>query len=283
VKFKQSQSGVTLLEAILVLGIASVILLMGMRQAEIFNTNKDLQTMQFNVDELFNAAASYYKAQCGMGGPTTVNGAYQSGFTQGLLVGTSTPQSVTLSQLSSYLPSNWSMYNPLISGYIVQFNLVSISTPSANCTTSSTNTNAGDCGTTSSAVTTAPLQNPITNNSSTLQTLIWEIQVSVILSSGHTGNAKAYAAVANATCVSTESNGAVQMCNTNPANGGILTWERLPSFASPNGASDYWSFMPMLKQFNLMYTHDQMFELTAHTYLDNGVSGTAQGYYTCGE
>ena len=120
-----------------------------------------------------------------------------------------------------------------------------------------------------------PLTNP------PLGAVVWVIQISAAIVS--TANISALQHETGADCVSSVGNGgSVLPCNPTPTPGNYLVWERLPSLASPAMSSRNWLTMPGLKGFKLQYTHDQMFEISNQTYIDDGVSGVSQGYYTCG-
>jgi prepilin-type N-terminal cleavage/methylation domain-containing protein len=258
----KAEYGVTLLEILLVLAIISSILLMGTNQYVGYQNQRDIAAVQYNVDQLFLAAAQYYKANC--------NGTYSSA---GVLIpGTlnpanltppnlTSPFSVTTAQLitAGYL-SGWNPANPLIDStvpgldYIVQFNPI-VSSGVAVSIPSSWN---------SGGLTFIP--------GTQAKTLLWRIQVSVLLRDPT--RSTFYQGAMNADCISGLNGTVVDQCNPVPAAAGYLAWERLPSYASPKMSSPLTSSMPLVKEFNLQYTHDQMYELN--------LGNTAVQYYLCG-
>jgi Tfp pilus assembly protein PilE len=266
-----SQRGATLLEGLLVLGIAAVIIVIGIRQynAYLFNTN--LQLLQESVEELYVAAAQYYRANCATA-----------------LATTTTPYGVTPTQLissgnasASYLPSTWtkSANNPLVAitdptgGYLIQFNLLQQGVMKAVCQNQT-------CDTPSSATTPYPV---LSSLSSSLPVLIWQIQISVKIKNATPALVNSIAATLGAACQTNSSTTTTALtCGTATAPYSWIAFTKLPSFAGQNSLSDYWVSTPIIKQFNLQYTHDQMYELSSQTYSNNGITGDAQGYYTCG-
>jgi hypothetical protein len=263
----RAQKGVTLLETLLALAVASMITLMGFRLYNYGTFDTDTRYVQQNVDNLFSAAVMFYRANCASTLDTTTTPYVVNMATQLI-----TPQ---------YLASNWNVqpYNPLVDfsdttgGYIVQYNLLPTSATPMNAVCSS-----GDCSQTSS-----PKIYPQALASG-LRPLQWEIQVSV--KAGTNVNSSQMSYILNATGASCLTNsgsgGSVNNCRS-PGSAPYewIAYTRLPALASPNSLSPYWVMMPMVKQFNLQYTHDQMYELSSGTYIDNG-NGNAQGYYTCG-
>lgn len=255
------ERGASLLEVLLVLAIASSIMMMGITQYYGFKKQRDMTQIQYDVDQLFLAAALYYKANC--------NGTYDSAGT--LTPGTlnpanisdlTAPVSVTTAQLSTegYL-NGWNPpANPLVSStspalsYIVQFNPIVSSGVSVNLPFS---WSSG-----------GPSPIPATQ----AKTLLWRIQVSVLLADPT--QATNYQGLMNADCVSSLNGSIVSMCSSTPTAAGYLVWERLPSFASPKVNSSLTQSMPLLKQFNLLYTHDQLYELNS--------GNTTVQYYLCG-
>lgn len=269
-KIIKSQKGVTLLEVILVLAIGGTILLLSLSTYQSMQSQKDIEAVQYNVDTLFTAMGNYYHANCGI---TTHGGTTAAG----PLVTTTTPQDISLLTLTPYLPSQWVAtgstvaappFNALVNntgttspGYVMQFNLTMEST--------STNCLAKDCTTQQNISIPSPLS-----------AITMRAQVAIFLK-GTTAQVKALAAQLSADCISSWNGTNVDTCESNPTAGNYLVWERLPSLAAPVTTSSLWVSMPILKEFNLQYTHDQMNEITSKTYIDNG-SGIAQEYYTCG-
>lgn len=250
---KQNIAGVSLVEVILALVIAGMIIVMGLRQFQIYRTDAAAQRIRYNAEEIMRGAAYYYYANCknSSGVTATLDPANFSGDTY---------TSATVSTLVSngYLMAAPAL-NPLVDssgasgGYLLQFNR-SISIR-YYCTSSSS------C-------------DPIGND------VIWRIQVSVLLK--NTSAASRYLKMTGADCLTTSSGtNKVETCanavtfETNckkyrdpadpaynpttannmgcPAAGGTynnyLSWERLPSMASPKGQSPLWITNPVVKQF----------------------------------
>jgi hypothetical protein len=267
VKRFYSQAGITLLEIMLALAVASSILVLSIKMNQSWVFEQNVAQLRFSVEQLFLGMGNYYRANCGIqgqGGSTTP--------TYGTLVTTTTPFAVSIGSLTSFLPPAWmTTYsnNPLVdvsggavSAYILQFNLV---TASVN-----TNCSAKDCVTN----TTVAIPNP-------MNALIWRAQVAVKIKNTALANdlAARLAAYCNSSLATSTT---VTPCEASPTAGGYLVWERLPSFASPDLTSSLWVSMPALKEFNLQYTHDQMFEMSQSTYLNDTVTGVSLEYYLCG-
>jgi hypothetical protein len=286
VGISKAQKGITLIEAALALAIAASIIVLSLKFYKVWMEQVYIEDLRYNIDVLFNAMGNYYRANCGFQGLAT------SSPTAGSLMTTTTPQIVSLSSLSTYLPSNWlnaQGINNITAGnildnttglgtaYILQYNLTSGSV--------TTNCSAADCGTRT------PMTIP-----SPLTALVWRAQVAVKIL--NTANIRTYATLLGADCISSlNSSGTSNYVNTCEAAGSppatltasdvYLVWERMPSLASPDMSSSLWVSMPALKQFNLQYTHDQFFEYSNSTYINNStgtgsVLGTNQEYYVCG-
>lgn len=61
---KTNQSGLTLLEVLLVLVLITTIVLFSLRQYEIFKLDAEVKQVRANVDNLLQAGANYYQANC---------------------------------------------------------------------------------------------------------------------------------------------------------------------------------------------------------------------------
>src|SRR3990167_6219050 len=125
--------GVTLIEVMLVIAIATSLTLMVMKQYQMMKRDSDVQQVNYNVDQIMDAAARYYQANCRV----------QVDATTGQVVGTagtldpahapppSNPFIITVAALraagylTAVLPPN-----PIVNeagannGYMVQFNQV---------------------------------------------------------------------------------------------------------------------------------------------------------------
>jgi type II secretory pathway pseudopilin PulG len=274
------QKGATLLEVTLVLAIAASILVLGIRMYLGFKRETDFAQVQYNVDTLFQAMSLYYRANCGL---VTVSGSPSAALAPPPL-GTTSTTSPTVIDLTtdlinsdaskSYLDASLLRNNSFLinsnANYILQFN------PST-ATTGSTPVNVNAC--TSSTACTTVSANTIPNTSG----FILKPQVAIRLPASTSLNtAKAYQLRLGADCVSRTPSGPnsyVDPCSSNPSTNPprYLVWERLPSFASPYSSSIYWQSTPLLRQFNLQYTHDQMYEL-----MNTNPTSTNPTYYLCG-
>ena len=293
-RFPKSQSGVTLLEAMLALGIGSIMIILSLRMYEQFQLDASLNRLQYNVDSLFQAMSLYYKANCfatydSDGNLSTFGTLNPRNPTPPNLT---KPYVVTLADLqgvNTYL-RDWHPDNPLVNpgagtdqGYFMQFDPIMIT---AGATDAPTTVNAcTDMATTPCTITATPV-NPIAANQqpghymppNQVRGLIWKLQVSVLLLDPTKANT--YMNVLGANCNSDVVAGVVEPCEKPPAaNNGYLVWERLPSVASPNSATVNGTWMHNLTQFNLQYTHDQMYELIPGS---TDQSLNTLRYYLCG-
>lgn len=227
---KQNMMGVSLVEAILALVILGTILMIGLRTFQSYRTDLSAIQVKNNVEGIIRGAAMYYYANCDN----------PAGKNYAALDPANSPAnpftSVKLSDLISggYL-AKAPPANPLVnSNYLIQFNL-------------STPTNY-DCEDRSDQSTCQPIGT----------SYIWNIQVSVLVKD--TKNAAQYLKMTGADCLTRVSGAGVLTCaaaGTNAANT-YLSWERLPSMASPKGQSILWMTNPVIKQFKYEYeaTHD---------------------------
>jgi type II secretory pathway pseudopilin PulG len=60
----QAQQGLTIIEILLVLVIASTLILMGLRQYQSYRFDADVAQLKYNVDTLFQSMLSYFRANC---------------------------------------------------------------------------------------------------------------------------------------------------------------------------------------------------------------------------
>jgi hypothetical protein len=279
---QRSQQGLTLLEIMLALVIATAVIITSMKQIQVYMLNNDIDVVKSNVDNLFAAAAQYYRANC-----ATLNTSIAMPIT-GSIPSLDTPATGFTSGQGflqvplCFLAGECSWYgspNTLVNtsdpsgGYAVQFNISTSGVPNTAC-------GAKNCS--------SAWPGPVVNHSlPSMRITLLAIQVSVLLKS--TKTASYVKGVLGADCLSTESvagaHPIIAPCvATTPVGAMWLVFTRLPSYASPQTAAASWAMMPMLKEFNLQYTHDQMYELS------NGVTEEAAGNttgttttYTCGE
>lgn len=267
---KLKQTGVTLLEILLVLVISAAIIFIGLRQYQAFKLDSDLQTLRFNIDTIFRGLAAYYSANCY--GTTSPSSGVLS---PGSLNPVSSPALPLPVDVNTQLFPRFIQafpLNPLVDqtgpgsgsfkGYVAQFNrqpdqtrLVCMNPPACSSYNS--------IGT-------------IAN---------WTMQVAVLIAD--TDNLQQYKNLLAADCVSTKSGATVQPCSVG-ASGNYLVFERLPSYpaSNANNESPYWSTNPTLQQFRQMYTTYPINYLLQ----DNpsgripgpGASGKQSQYFLCG-
>jgi prepilin-type N-terminal cleavage/methylation domain-containing protein len=275
----KQQEGVTLFEMLLVMAIIAMISLMTFRFYQQSQLSNDIDKLQYNVDQLFQALGQYYKANCieytNPGPPVTVSKA-------GLLDPRHTPAPtdpfpiniqndlITPGYLTSWQPINSLVNNASSVNYVVQFNKVVVTAPATPVQVNACIVLTPGSTCVPSPPNTANLPTGAVNSS---QIIIWRPQVAVLLNDPTT--AALYQTRMAADCISSldDTGSFVDKCSSSPTAGGYLVWERLPSAASPNAMSNLWLSMPLLKQFNMQYTHDQMYELN---------SSAGQQYYLCG-
>ncbi len=271
--------GMTLLEIMLVTTIGAALLVGSFKMYQSMEIENNLEQVQYNVDVLFQSLAGYYHANCYGQGDITSTGAPTS---PGTLNPKVSPAPVSPKPIDiigdlvnpGYL-AKWPLVNvPLLDNtnvaetYVVQFNEAPpitpiqvnacvILDPSKPCV--------------SQLSTVAALNNLPSAAPNISQTIVWKAQVAVKLADPDA--AAAFAGRLSADCTSDLSGSTVSPCSAGTP-GPYLVWERLPSFASPETRSSFWISMPLLKQFNLQYTHDQMYEL------QNSNAGTQN--YLCG-
>jgi type II secretory pathway pseudopilin PulG len=248
--------GITLLESLLALAIASSIVIFGIQQYSSFKRDRDVLALRYNVDLILQAMRDYYYANCAnlTLGPTA----------------TYTPPNpfpITLkNELNPYLSSPL-LPNPVIDpsfgdqGYAVQFNLKILTGRKESFCYYFPNT-----GQTSS--------NCATVDNNTAQIYLWVVQVMVKVNDPQM--AIAYKGLANASCAianPSAPDSAVD-CDKEGVTSGMpayLVWQYLPSSVSPTLNLRLWN----AKQFNLQYTNDSSAELISADY-----AGTQ--YYLCG-
>ncbi|MDR3490509.1 MAG: hypothetical protein P4M12_00535 [Gammaproteobacteria bacterium] len=263
-KFLRIQKGATLLEVMLALAIASAILVSSIKMYQRFKLQSDLTKVQSNVDLLFAAMGNYYRAQCPIGGtldPAT------AGTTNSFPVTNGTAAVVTTAMqaygLAVTLGKN-SLLDDVGNTYVLQFN-PSLSTTSPQVNACVVMVPGTACIPTSSTL------------PSSAKSLIWTAQVAVKLKDSTKG--PVYQSSLGADCLSaghpSTNPTTIDPCSNPDTHNTYLVWERLPSYTAPNTTSILWLSMPQLKQFNLQYTHDQMYELS-----DTGAVRST--YYLCG-
>jgi Tfp pilus assembly protein PilE len=288
------QKGITLLESLLALAIASTIILLALRSYNTMQKNEGMQAVNANIDFLFVAMSQYYRANCGTTNYDSTGAdvsAYYAGTGAVTNRGTLNPLSFASSTPVSYAINLFSGSDNLVldgymnlknlayssfvdssgganTGYFLQFNPSTITTEQFNA-----------CAGTTASSCMAPTSGATGTSAKTgtgTKVLIWNAQVAVKIApsvSNSLAKMIAYKNALGADCISSVNSGIVTPCNAGPTPGNYLVWSRLASDPSPKTMDSLWSYMPSVKQFNLQYTHDQFYEM-------NNPTGTY--YYLCG-
>jgi hypothetical protein len=237
IHMRPRHAGVTLLEALLVLAIGISFVLLGLRQYNSYRLDADIMQLNANIDTLFQAAANYYKANCPKG--KALDPTIATGSTKTLNITTDllTPR---------FLESTFPIASPLVDssapggGYAVQFNKSTAPRMQQVCA------------------------NPPTCSSLTSDQIgtvvFWKIQVSVHLLNTSAAQLEVMKKYLNADSTTATD----------------VVFVRLPAFASSKSdQSVLWPSMPLVKQFNQMYTTNPITDLT------NQDHSTEYQYFYC--
>ncbi len=257
------EKGVTILEFVLVLAIMSSIVIIGIRQYQLYRNDVYLQQLQYNVNIYMQALSAYYNANC----IQNLDYDTQTATTTGTLDPNSTPTpppttgayTITEAQLRAGGFLTMPLFTiPFVSQYVLQFN------PSS------------DPVGTSPAALSPPFQNgnPAypSGPGSVGKIYFWKPQVAAQISS--VALASQYKNQVSAFCQSTLVGSIVTPCESSPAASSFLVWERTPSVSSVT-SSWYWPSVPLTKQFKQQFTNDTFYEL-------NNPTWAATHYYLCG-
>ena len=100
----------TLLEVLLVLGLAGAILVFSLQFNQVLVGNRDAPNLRTDVNELLVGMANYYKANCNTSVLTNIS---------------TSPLVISNAALSPLLNPNWNnTTNPVVTGYVTQFDLI---------------------------------------------------------------------------------------------------------------------------------------------------------------
>jgi len=296
VRTSKTHSGTTLLEIMLVLAIFGLMFIFGIRLYQSYVNTLQLRDLKYNVDSLFEAANSFYHANCVSGdiSPTPPNFMSLFLWNTGRVAYPPTapyPVSIAVNLLDpGYLDyQNWYPANPNVdptggeSGYIVQLNpIVStvpipvnacvVTTPGKACLPiTSANIASPNTAYSEASGTTIP--------TAQAQVVTWTVQVAVKITPA--SKVGADAAMLGADCISsTSSSNTVTPCSAGPSGQQYLVWSRTPS-AALQKPTLFSTSMALLRQYNLMYTHDQNYEMNAG-YSATTSPAQAPVYYLCG-
>jgi len=262
--------GITLLEAMLALAIATAIILLGLKNYFQYKRDRDAFALKYNVDMLFQAMRNYYYANCAERSPQAPILAPPSPPALAPSSSPSNPFLINMASLGSYLDASWNPANSLIdssfgsSGYALQFNNQVISGARTE----------NFCYYFQSMGAQPSCYNGVNPTS---QIYLWVAQIVVQVSD--TEMTLAFKGLADADCaLATYTAASIVDCSAQGVTSGspaYLVWQRLPSFASPDMSSGLWGGTPTVKQFNLQYTNDSLGELVSATY-------AGSQYYLCG-
>jgi type II secretory pathway pseudopilin PulG len=290
------QKGITLLEMMLVISIIGFLIIASVKMYQQLQNMLALKQIQENVDQLFEAAANYYQATCD---PVTPAARYQTPIT-GAPPTAPFNISITGELLAKGFLENWRPNNPLVnpaggeSGYLVQFNPSTSTTPIPVTVCSGPTVGSPQpskppypC----LAITSTNLLQPTRAYSGTpsaqiptaqAKVVTIVIQVSVFIRPQ--SKIGGYGAILGATCISGLTGSTVDPCSAPNPSRTYLVWARIPSAISIKRGSLFASFRPLVKEFQLQYTHDQNFELNSGYSTSSSSSAPLQApvYYLCG-
>lgn len=285
-KIKFAQQGATLLEVMLVMGMAGIIFILGLKMIQSYQNTAQLEQLRYNVDQLFQAASNYYKANCAAGdfapNPHDVLSPYSPPGATGIVYPPATTSNFPVSIVSKLINdgylTNWAPSNAIVdntggeSGYVVQLNPMILNGVAAN--TCVVIKNGTRCVKTTPTSTIPVTQGVI---------VTWAVQVAVKVS--QTSKIGAYKALLNADCISGETSGlspvTVDVCPSANPKHNYLVWKRSPSSAELKDVSVLNPSLSLLRQFNLQYTHDENYELNSG-YSTTTTPAQAPVYYLCG-
>ncbi len=260
--------GITLLETMLVLAIASTMLVMGIKVYSQFQFQANEQKVLANVSRLLLGLEGFYDANCRQALDSD-----STPLSEGQLDPIVTDASTVVLDINADLltpgfvsSTEWRPNNPLVDntgpskGYYVQYNRVQSGGQDPvmsvyACTGPKDSSGGSACDTTSGTV--------LATNFQQSRVVIWVAQVAVKLSSSLTS--AQWTQIKNdlsANCISTLSGESVAACIPTPTANGYLVWTKMPSGYHPDITSDNWTAMPYVKQFNMQYTNDGMATLS---------------------
>lgn len=278
---KKDQTGITLVEALLVIAIGAMLIFFSIRQYQIYKVDNDVRQLQLNVDQFFQALSQFYSAQCygttrsDQTGFATTYGRLHPRITSSNTIAISP---VTDLQTPGYITGNSFPLSPLVdttgpaasdpyNGYILQFNRVNevkrICTTACNASQPVTGINSANncCDST-------PPQ--------TGTMVIWKPQVAVLMKDPAT--ALIYLRLLGGDCLSSLSGATVTPCSgTGTGSGNYVVWQRQISYGSPDVNQDSMLLNPTVKQFTNMYRVEPITELAGRNHTSEFQ------YYVCGE
>lgn len=264
IKTKKQYAGVSLVELILVLAIGAAILILSLRQYQVFRQDADADQLVANVNTLMQAMGQYYKANC--------YGTYNPNANPPLTPGTLNPLN-TNDPLPGPFPIN--ITTDLVdNGYLSPEMPISSLVDTTGAEGNNFNGYVAQFNASIQMV-----RNP--GSGAVGQVLIWKPQISVLLKD--TENATQYLNWLQADCLSSLNGETVSRCQLNSNTGTYLVWERMPSYAASKGNSSLWEAKAVSTQFNQMYTtYPTVYLLNTGGKVPTTGSATQTQYYLCG-
>lgn len=243
--FWRKQSGVTLVELLLVFVISIAFMLAAFRIYYYFEQENMIKRAQYDADQLFQAATFYYQANC------------RSNLSPG-----TNPKAlnITTDLITPGFLARWAPQSNIVitnSTYQVQLQYQSVGArmPSGMIYKNWTPT---------------PITIVFPNSVGNIY--VWTIHVAVKLATGL--NPAVYVARLNASCSATSP---TTPCGPSVTPGNYIIWERLPSFANPAGNSNLWLSKPRVKSFVDLYYTDDMYQAYISSF-----GGSNTNNYLCG-
>lgn len=248
------------------LAVATAIVVFGIKQYYVYRIDTDAATVQNNVQQLFQALASYYQANCSCQYELTTPGQ--------ICTATLDPRNSTPPASNFHIDITNDLNNPGYNflqhwpfptnsivdntagvgtnGYVVQLNQY---TATRNVYTSG-----------------SPLANPLSVGT----IVLWQEQVAVKLKNPTLANY--YKSLLLGDCTSNANGNIVTPCSAG-SSGPYVVWERLPSLSATYSPSPFWVSMPAVSQFNQMYS---TVNYLSNTQITGNGSATQNQYYLCG-
>jgi len=259
--------GVTLLEVMLVLAIAASILVLTFQFYNRYRVEQNFVLIQDNIDTLFQSLRRFYQSNCQQGVLSPL-GAIPVDVSIPFLINDATlfnEQLIT----NGFLSGDWPRANIEVDdtfgykGYSVKLNPKLVeSTDRANraCYQFDKN-NPPQC-----------YDGIIPNR----KILFWQFEIAVKVT--NVDYAQSYGPYIGANCIVEDVPANIPInCETDSSpDGQILVWQLMPSDPFLQPKSDNWILNPVVKNFNMLYTHDPMYEM-----YDPSAPKELQ-YYLCG-
>lgn len=237
----------------LVLAIASAIIVMGIRQYQLWQIERDYLVLKYNVDVLFQGLKQYYQANCD-DQTTGYDIVIKGKLSPSTIPDPINPVKVDIATDIQPMLTSWPRYTSIIdtsidTGFYAQFN------PNTRGIK-----NAYACWYFGSGSPECNAPTPIQES----KIILWQVQV--VVKMRDPTKTVAYSGTAGADCVvDTFNPGDAIDCSmgiTTPGtSAAYMVWQRLPSFSSSNIRSSHWLSDPMGKILKLQYTHDPMYEM----------------------